>query len=172
MAEAPAVADPTPIAGELYRDVFGSVPTPVSVVTTMRAGRPHGTTVSAFCSLSLDPPLVLVSLDRGSRLLREIRRTRRLCINVLAAGQEDLARRFAGKGNDKFAGLAWLARHDLPVLPGCRSWVTAAVQRVVAAGDHMTISALIFDAQVNDAAPMLYHARGFTEPMPIEKGDR
>jgi flavin reductase (DIM6/NTAB) family NADH-FMN oxidoreductase RutF len=168
----PEVAQPRPIAGELYRDVFGSVPTPVAVVTTMRAGQPYGTTVSAFCSLSLEPPLVLVSLDRSSRLLREIRRTRRLCINVLAAGQEDLAVRFARKDADKFAGLEWLAKHELPVLPGCRSWVTAAVQRVVAAGDHMTISALIFDAQVNDAAPMLYHARSFTQPVPISEGDQ
>jgi flavin reductase (DIM6/NTAB) family NADH-FMN oxidoreductase RutF len=168
----PEVAQLRPIASELYRDVFGSVPTPVAVVTTMRDGQPHGTTVSAFCSLSLEPPLVLVSLDRRSQLLREIRRTRRLCINVLAAGQEDLAVRFARKGPDKFAGLEWLAKHELPVLPRCRSWVTAAVQRVVAAGDHMTISALIFDAQVNDAAPMLYHARGFTQPVPISEGDQ
>jgi flavin reductase (DIM6/NTAB) family NADH-FMN oxidoreductase RutF len=168
----PEVAELRPIAGELYRDVFGSVPTPVAVVTTMRADRPHGTTVSAFCSLSLDPPLVLVSLARGSRLLREIRRTRRLCINVLAVGQEDLALRFARRDSDKFAGLAWLEKHGLPVLPGCRSWVTAVVQRVVTAGDHMTISALIFDAQVNEAAPMLYHARSFTQPVPISEGDQ
>jgi flavin reductase (DIM6/NTAB) family NADH-FMN oxidoreductase RutF len=168
----PEVAELRPIASELYRDVFGSVPTPVAVVTTMRADRPHGTTVSAFCSLSLEPPLVLVSLARGSRLLREIRRTRRLCINVLAAGQEDLALRFARRDSDKFAGLAWLEKHGLPVLPGCRSWVTAAVQRVVAAGDHMTISALIFDAKVNEAAPMLYHARSFTQPVPISEGDQ
>jgi flavin reductase (DIM6/NTAB) family NADH-FMN oxidoreductase RutF len=168
----PEAAQLRPIASELYRDVFGSVPTPVAVVTTMRAGRPHGTTVSAFCSLSLDPPLVLVSLARGSRLLREIRRTRRLCINVLAAGQEDLALRFARTDSHKFAGLAWLEKHGLPVVPGCRSWVTAAVQRVLVAGDHMTISALIFDAQVNEAAPMLYHARSFTQPVPISEGDQ
>jgi flavin reductase (DIM6/NTAB) family NADH-FMN oxidoreductase RutF len=160
---AAAAAEPTAIAADLYRDVFGSVPAPVAVVTTARTGRPHGATVSAFSSLSLDPPLVWVSLDRRSRLLREIRRTRRLCINVLAAGQEDLALRFARRGADKFAGLAWFERHGLPVLPGCRSWVTAAVQRVVVAGDHMTISALVFDAQVNEGAPLLYHARRFDE---------
>jgi flavin reductase (DIM6/NTAB) family NADH-FMN oxidoreductase RutF len=168
----PEVAEPRPIAGELYRDVFGSVPTSVAVVTTMRAGQPHGTTVSAFCSLSLEPPLVLVSLDRRSRLLREVRRTRRLCINVLAAGQEDLAVGGARQGPPHGARLAWLAKHELPVLPGCRSWVTAAVQRVVAAGDHMTVTALIFDAQVNEGAPMLYHARSFTQPVPISEGDQ
>jgi flavin reductase (DIM6/NTAB) family NADH-FMN oxidoreductase RutF len=161
-----------PIASDLYREVFGSVPTPVAVVTTMRAGRPHGTTVSAFCSLSLDPPLVLVSLDRGSRLLRDVRRTRRLCINVLAAGQEHLAMRFARKDADKFSGLYWFEEHGLPVLPGCRSWVTAAVQRVVAAGDHMTINGLIFDAQVNEAAPLLYHARRFHELAGSQEGEQ
>jgi flavin reductase (DIM6/NTAB) family NADH-FMN oxidoreductase RutF len=156
----------------VFREALAAVAAPVAVVTSFDGERPHGTTVSAFCSLSLEPPLVLVSLARGSRLLREIRRTRRLCINVLAAGQEDLALRFARRDSDKFAGLAWLEKHGLPVLPGCRSWVTAAVQCVVAAGDHMTISALIFDAQVNEAAPMLYHARSFTQPVPISEGDQ
>jgi flavin reductase (DIM6/NTAB) family NADH-FMN oxidoreductase RutF/3,4-dihydroxy-2-butanone 4-phosphate synthase len=161
-----------PISSDLYRSVFGGVPAPVAVVTTARRGNPHGTTVSAFCSLSLDPPLVLVSLDRGSELLRAIRRTRRFCVNVLAAGQEDLALRFSRKGSDKFDGLPWFEKHGLPVLPGCQSWVTAAVERVTGAGDHMTVSGLVFDAQINEATPLLYHARRFDELAGLRRSDR
>jgi flavin reductase (DIM6/NTAB) family NADH-FMN oxidoreductase RutF/3,4-dihydroxy-2-butanone 4-phosphate synthase len=165
-------AELTPIGDELFRAVFGSVPTPVSVVTTTADGRPHGATVSSFCSLSLDPPLVLVSLNRASGLLRAIRRTRRFCINVLAAGQEDLALRFARRGADRFEELPWFEKHGLPVLPGCRSWLVAGVDRVIVTGDHMTVSGLVFDAHVNEATPLLYHARRFDELAGVRRGGR
>src|SRR5215470_7255980 len=85
-----------------FREALGAVCAPVAVVTSFYDARPHGTTVSAFCSLSLDPPLVLVALDRGSDLLRMIRRAQRYGINVLSHGQEAIATRFARKGADKF----------------------------------------------------------------------
>jgi flavin reductase (DIM6/NTAB) family NADH-FMN oxidoreductase RutF/3,4-dihydroxy-2-butanone 4-phosphate synthase len=165
-----APAERAPIDADLFRAVFGGVPAAVSVVTTALSGRPHGATVSAFCSLSLDPPLVLVSLHRESALLQAIRRTRRFCVNVLAAGQEDLALRFARRSKDKFEGLLWLDRHELPVLPGSQSWVAAAVQRVFRTGDHMTLIGLVFDAAVNDATPLLYHARRFDELAGLPRG--
>lgn len=76
--------DPACVGPEVFRQVLGGVPTPVSVVTTMGGGRPHGTTVSAFCSLSLEPPLVPVALDRASDLLALVRRTQRFAVNLLA----------------------------------------------------------------------------------------
>ena len=91
----------------VFREALAAVAAPVGVVTSFDGDRPHGTTVSAFCSLSLDPPLVLVSLDRDSDLLRMVRESRRYGINVLAHDQEDLATRFARKGVDKFDDVAW-----------------------------------------------------------------
>jgi flavin reductase (DIM6/NTAB) family NADH-FMN oxidoreductase RutF len=89
----------------LFRDLMASVCTPVSVVTTIDGDRPHGTTVSAFASLSADPPMVLVSLDRASALLALVREHRMLGLNILASEQASLAMAFARKGDDKFAGV-------------------------------------------------------------------
>ena len=88
-----------------FLDTMASACSSVSVVTTVAAGVPHGTTVSAFCSLSVNPPMILVSLDNTSRLLRHVRDSGRFGLNLLASDQSDLARRFATKAGDKFAGV-------------------------------------------------------------------
>jgi flavin reductase (DIM6/NTAB) family NADH-FMN oxidoreductase RutF len=91
-----------------FRDVMAAVCTPVSVVTATVDGRPHGTTVSAFASLSMHPPMVLVSLDRTSELLAVVRSSGAFGLNVLGRDQSGLARVFAGKGGaEKFAGVPW-----------------------------------------------------------------
>src|SRR3954469_19110691 len=81
-----------------FRNVMAGVCTPVSVVTTIADGRPHGTTVSAFASLSMDPPMVQVSLDHGSELLALVRDSGTFGLNVLSSGQSALATMFATKG--------------------------------------------------------------------------
>ena len=86
-----------PLAEE-FRAVMAGVATPVSVVTTLTDGRPHGTTVSAFASLSMDPPMVLVSLDRGSGLLARLAVGGVFGVNVLGRDQAPLALAFARKG--------------------------------------------------------------------------
>ena len=73
---------------EHFREVMAGVATPVTVVTAMSDGPPHGTTVSAFASLSMNPPMVLVSLDRGSELLSLIQESRRFGVNVLGTPEE------------------------------------------------------------------------------------
>jgi flavin reductase (DIM6/NTAB) family NADH-FMN oxidoreductase RutF len=73
---------------EHFREVMAGVATPVTVVTAMSDGLPHGTTVSAFASLSMNPPMVLVSLDRGSELLSLIQESRRFGVSVLGTPEE------------------------------------------------------------------------------------
>src|SRR5579872_7085844 len=101
-----------------FRAVMGEVCTAVTVVTAMDGSRPHGTTVSAFSSLSLDPPLVLVSLDRGSQLLEVITAAGRFGVNVLSRDQAALAARFATRGPAKFDGVAWRGDSASPRLEG------------------------------------------------------
>src|SRR5687768_1539551 len=106
-------------AGDLRR-LMSRWATGVAVVTSRDDTGPRGATTNALTSLSLDPPLVLVALDRGSNTLRAVRSSGRFCVNVLASDQEDMARRFATKasGEEKLAGV----QHDLvagmPVLDG------------------------------------------------------
>ena len=90
-----------------FRAAMSHVAAAVSVVTVLEGGVPHGTTVSAFMSLSMEPPMMLVSLDARSSLLTRVRPGSRLGVNVLADGQGAVAARFATKGGDRFADLAW-----------------------------------------------------------------
>lgn len=90
-----------PVA-DAFRHVMAGVCTPVSVVTALDGDRPHGTTVSAFASLSMEPPMVLVALDRKSDLLALVRGSGLFGVNVLGSEQSALATRFARKGIAKF----------------------------------------------------------------------
>ena len=124
-----------------FRDVMAGVCSPVSVVTACVRGRPHGTTVSAFASLSMDPPMVLVSLDRGSQILSLIRQVRVFGLNVLASGQSALALQFARKGPDKFGGLDWSAVGGVPRLPGTSGFLLCEVSDYVPGSNRRLSSA-------------------------------
>jgi 3-hydroxy-9,10-secoandrosta-1,3,5(10)-triene-9,17-dione monooxygenase reductase component len=87
-------------------------------------------------SLSLDPVLVLVCFDNGARTLPEVRRTGRFGVNVLAAGQEHLARRFATKESAKFADVPHSVDAGIPVLDGTLAWVGCDLEQLIPAGDH------------------------------------
>lgn len=110
-----------------FREVMSRVCTPVSVITSLDGNRPHGTTVSAFASLSMDPPMVLVSLDRGSDLLTLVRDTGRFGMNILAHDQSGLALTFARKGPDKFATVDWTIASNVPRLPGVAGFLACSV---------------------------------------------
>jgi flavin reductase (DIM6/NTAB) family NADH-FMN oxidoreductase RutF len=145
-----------------FRAVMAGVATPVSVVTTLVDDDPYGTTVSAFASLSMTPPMVLVSLDRGSTLLAAIRRSNRLGLNVLGHHQARLALTFAGKGGpDKFTGVGWHVDHDLPRLPGSPGWLSCTVGDFVDGGDHVIVLGDVVRAETRDVPPLTYHGRAF-----------
>src|SRR5215813_847396 len=82
---------------EAFRRALGAYPTGVTVVTAIGPNGPSGATANAVTSLSLDPPMMLACLDRESRTLTSVRAQGRFGVNALAAGQEELARRFSGK---------------------------------------------------------------------------
>ena len=91
-----------------FRDVLSAFPTGVVVLTAFGDdGGPRGLTVSAFCAVSLHPPLVLVSIDKTSNTLPAVQQAGGFTANILAAGREALARRMATKLSDKFDGIAW-----------------------------------------------------------------
>jgi flavin reductase (DIM6/NTAB) family NADH-FMN oxidoreductase RutF len=145
-----------------FRDVMSGVCTPVSVVTAMSAGKPHGTTVSAFASLSMTPPMVLVSLDRGSDLLEMVRITRSFGLNVLSSEQAPLALNFARKGGaDKFNGVEWWAEAGVPRLPGAGGFLGCDVTDIVDGGDHVVLLGLVRFAGTTACQPLTYHARMF-----------
>ena len=147
--------------GEEFRAVMAGVATPVSVVTTLTDGHPHGTTVSAFASLSMTPPMVLVSLDRGSELLARLGRSSVFGVNVLGSDQAALALAFSRKGDDKFTGVDWVADAGAPRLTGSPGWLACTVTQLVEGGDHVIVLGEVQRAATTAAAPLTYHARTF-----------
>jgi 3-hydroxy-9,10-secoandrosta-1,3,5(10)-triene-9,17-dione monooxygenase reductase component len=120
------------------RDVLGAFTTGVTVVTAKGAGGPAGLTTNAFTSVSLDPPLVLVCFDNASRTLPVVAESRRFAVNVLRAGQEELARTFASKRvqAEKFAEAAHNEQGGVPVLDEALAWLVCDVTELLPGGDH------------------------------------
>src|SRR2546428_9576703 len=93
---------------ERFRDVMASFPSGVVVLTAFgRDSLPRGLTVSAFCAVSLEPPMVLACVDKTSNTLPAVQHAGGFTANILAARREQLARRMATKPSDKFDGIAW-----------------------------------------------------------------
>lgn len=149
------------VTADLFKAVMGSVCTPVTVVTAFDGERPHGTTVSAFSSLSLTPPMVLVALDEKSDLLAVLRDSPRFGINILSHAQDAVAGRFATKGDDKFAGVPWSARSGAPHIDGSACWIACEVHQLVPGGDHTIVLGNVIESDYLDQAPLTYHKRTF-----------
>ena len=138
--------------------------TGVAVVTSTDGAGPRGATTNALTSLSLDPLLVLVALDHASNTLDAIRGSGRFAINVLAADQEELARRFATKasGEEKLAGVAHELIDGVPVLGGAVAWLACELERELAGGDHTILLGRPLEARIeDDAQPLLFYGGRF-----------
>jgi flavin reductase (DIM6/NTAB) family NADH-FMN oxidoreductase RutF len=145
-----------------FRDLMAGVCAPVTVVTTMHDGVPHGATVSSLTSLSLDPPLISVAFDQGSALLRRIRQAAQFGVNLLGAAQDELAVTFARRGVDRFGSVAWFADDGLPRLAGAAGWMVCDLYREVdGGGDHQLLFGLVQAACRTDLPPLVYAYRTF-----------
>ena len=124
-----------------FRDVLGSYPTGVCVVTSVaETGERWGLAVGSFSSISLDPPLVGFLPDKRSRSWEQIATTGRFCVNVLASEQLNACRRFASRHSDKFDGVAHgTSPGGLPLLDGALAWIECDIERVVEIGDHLLV---------------------------------
>jgi flavin reductase (DIM6/NTAB) family NADH-FMN oxidoreductase RutF len=151
---------PRSVAEQAFRDTMASVCAPVTVVSAMDKDRPHATTVSAFSSVSLDPPMILVALDRGSDLLPIVTRARRFGVSLLAHGQHEPATALARKGSDKLTAVAWTEHRGLPRIPG-GGWVECEVGDLVDGGDHVIVLGRVVASEPVGGAPLVYHGRRF-----------
>jgi flavin reductase (DIM6/NTAB) family NADH-FMN oxidoreductase RutF len=155
---------------DAFLEAMASVCSPVSIVTGLEETTPHGTTVSAFASLSLEPPMVLVALDHGSDLLALLRRTRRFGLNVLSSTQSELALRFARKGGAaKFDTVDWQDCAGVPRLPGAAGFLVCDVANMVEAGDHTVVFGTALAADTAAGLPLTYHARAFGTHAPLAR---
>jgi flavin reductase (DIM6/NTAB) family NADH-FMN oxidoreductase RutF len=122
------------------RDAMAAVPAGVVVVSARDEGGLRGLTASSFTSVSLEPPLVLVCLDRFAGTRDAVAASAVYTVSVLERGQEFVAERFAGRA--PLVGPAWqevphdLGQNGLPVVRGCVAWFECALRDLLAAGDH------------------------------------
>ena len=148
-----------------YRHLMSSWPTGVSVVTSIDGDGAKGCTVNSLTSLSLDPLLLLVALHRESTTLDAIRSSGAFCINVLAAGQEDLSRRFARRDSDvdKFAGVDYSVVDGVPTLSGCLACIGCEAEQMLAGGDHeIVVARPVAGRMTEGASPLLFLRRGYS----------
>ncbi|MFE6366041.1 flavin reductase family protein [Streptomyces sp. NPDC057806] len=149
------------VAPQTFRDMMAGVCAPVTVVTTMNDGSPSGATVSSFASLSLDPPLVTVAFDRGSRVLAQILAERRFGVNLLGSAQADLAVLFASRYVDRFAQVDWHLDDGLPRLDGAAGWLECDLHEAVEGGDHLLLLGHVVGASRAELPPLVYAYRTF-----------
>jgi flavin reductase (DIM6/NTAB) family NADH-FMN oxidoreductase RutF len=161
------------IAMDEFRSVVTYLARGVSVVTCALDGQPYGATVSAFGSLSMDPPMMLVALNRHSGLLRVIVQARRFRINVLAAGQQETADRFASKlSPDRFIGRGWKYDDGLPLLFDAQAWITCSLGEAVDGGDHVILLGDVKDAAAQPRPPLVHCARTYGTYSPNDRRQR
>jgi flavin reductase (DIM6/NTAB) family NADH-FMN oxidoreductase RutF len=143
-----------------FRRALGQFASGVTVVTTRDgAGRPLGLTVSAFCSVSLDPPLVLVCIDHRSDANRGLRESGRFAVSVLGEQQEDVSRRFAAAGKGKLEGFSFLdGPLGLPLVPGALTHLACRIRSFHDEGDHTVWVGEVERATTHAGAPLLHQA--------------
>jgi flavin reductase (DIM6/NTAB) family NADH-FMN oxidoreductase RutF len=139
------------------------VPTPVTVVTAPGAEVAAGATANAVASLSLDPPLMLVCLDRRSRTLAAVRGAGRFAVNVLGAESETHARTFATPvpHEEKWHGVPATDHAGVPVLDEAIVWVVCELRDLLDGGDHVIVTGLVEELGSREGAPLLFHDGGY-----------
>ncbi len=153
------------IDGDLFRSVLGRFASGITVVTTHdEEGRDHGMTASAFSSLSLDPPLILVCIANDATMAPVMSRAHSFAVNVLSDGQEALSRRFAGKIDDRFSGVGF-TRGDLgdAIVDDVLCWMQCRIVARHPAGDHTIVVGQVDSADVHDGRPLLYYRGGYAQ---------
>jgi flavin reductase (DIM6/NTAB) family NADH-FMN oxidoreductase RutF len=165
-----------PLDRQSFFDVMASFPSGVAIVTTTTSdGVPRGLTTTAVCSVSADPPTVLVSVDLGSRTLDALRERRAFAVNFIGAGRSDLCLLFASKARDKFTRVPWMpSASDLPLLHAdALAWAECTTLREVEVGDHVLLIGRVEDGGVRPELepPLLYYRRSWGVWSPVHEAD-
>ena len=154
-----------PAMSQEFRDVMARLAAGVVVVSARTAEGYRGLTASTLISVSADPPLVLVGLERDSATRAAVVETRRFSVSVLTRDQEFLAERFAGRA--PAVDPAWkqiphrLGANGIPLIDGCAAWLECEVEQVHTAGDHDVCIASVRNAVLGAGNPLILWDRSF-----------
>lgn len=154
----------TAIDSAEFRNALGRFATGVTIVTTAdTAGRRYGVTANSYNSVSLDPPLVLWSLARASGSMAAFQAADAFAVHILGMHQEDLARHFAARSEDRFAGLDTRTGHGgVPLFDDCVAHFECVTENRFEGGDHTIFLGRVVRFEACDHEPLLFHRGGFT----------
>jgi flavin reductase (DIM6/NTAB) family NADH-FMN oxidoreductase RutF len=148
-----------------FRAVLGRFASGVTVVTSRDAdGRDHGMTVSAFCSLSLDPPLVLICVDQSASLYQPLAEASHFIVSILSESQEAIARRFSGPHPDRFDGMGYSRGvSGLAILDDALAYLECKRVAAYPGGDHCIYIGQVEVASSVEGRPLLYYRGGYAQ---------
>jgi flavin reductase len=142
---------------------MSTFPTGVTVVTAIGQEGPSGATANSVTALSLEPPMMLACLDRGSRTLASVRGAGCFAINVLAADQEGLARRFSSKDSEpaKWESVEWEEVEGAPRIAGALVWLRCELRDLIDGGDHLIVTGSVLEVEAEDGEPLVFYGGGY-----------
>ncbi len=150
-------------SAEDFKEAMRHVPTGVTVVTSLRDGQPRGITVNAFASVSVEPPAILICVNRAARSYLYISTSRIFCVNVLAGEQRHLAERFAGKVSERqFEEIGYgVDQTGAPVLAGAIAHFDCTVVEEHHAGSHSIFIGRVVSCTARSGSPLGYFNGGY-----------
>ena len=163
MSSKPVPDQLVPVDTWLYRRTCAQFTTGITVITVLDSlGHPHGMTVNSFSSVSLDPPLVLVSIDLRNAILGHFISSSWFVINILAERQEPLSRRFSSTSENRFIDVDWRpGASGTPILEGVLAHLECSVVRTFEAGDHTVLVGEVRHAGYVEGKPLVYFNSGY-----------
>ena len=153
----------SPVDAAQFRQLLGRFASGVSIVTARGPnGRPLGMTASSLASVSLEPPLLLIAVDRQNDMHDALRTAPHFAVNILAADQEALSRRFAATDPNRFDGVGYRdSRHGVPLLNDVLAHIECALHAAVPGGDHTVFFGLVTGGAVTERRPLIYYRSGY-----------
>ncbi len=153
-----------PVTHEEFRTLMSRFPTGITVATAVDdRGVPHGMTASAVSSVSLEPPILLICVDRSADFHPVISQAQRFALTILADDQESLSRRFAAELDDRFDGVRHVTGpHGLPLLEGAVAHILCERTGAHEVGDHTVFFGRVFGGQVFNRSPLIHFRGGYS----------
>jgi flavin reductase (DIM6/NTAB) family NADH-FMN oxidoreductase RutF len=152
-----------PIERNELRRVMGHFATGVTIITTIaKDGGIFGLTANAFTSVSLDPPLLLISVDKKAESYPCFEDSKVFTVNILSDEQESLSRKFAVSGGDKFQGVAYHSgANGVPILDGTLAYLECKLYATYNGGDHTLFLGEIEQAETREVKPLIFYRGGY-----------
>ncbi|HVQ56962.1 MAG TPA: flavin reductase family protein [Pyrinomonadaceae bacterium] len=154
-----------PASPEDFRSALSQFASGVTVVTTRDAhGKKHGITVSAFCSVSLEPPMVLICIEKSTGSHYAFGESGAFVVNILASSQSDVSEHFASRVDEKFGDVEHTLNEDgVPVLTDAIATLRCTLRHSLDGGDHSIFVGLVESVEVKGGSPLIYFDRGYHE---------